>query len=160
MYTINMMAYLRILTLVLLLLLPAHTLAGKNLEGPIQAEVTRIVDGDTIDVRAQVWIGHYIETRVRLSDLDTPELRGKCDTERQKALEAQDALSGLLRNRKVILTKIQNGKFAGRVVAKAHTTDGTNISDFLIKHGFGQPYDGGKRLEWCDDKTAFINPDQ
>lgn len=31
-----------------------------------------------------IWIGQYIETRVRLNGLDRPELRGKCQSEKKK----------------------------------------------------------------------------
>lgn len=133
------------------LCLPSLTFAAKSeLEGPIQAEVIRVLDGDTFDVRAKVWVGQYIETRVRLDGLDTPELRGKCSDEKFKANAAKDHLSKLISNKKIILTNIRNGKYAGRVLAKANTADGTDISKDLMDNGFARPYHGEKRQGWCN----------
>lgn len=37
------------------------------------AELMRVVDGDTMDVRMEIFPDLYKETRIRVSDLDTPE---------------------------------------------------------------------------------------
>mgnify|MGYP001996263084 CR=1 FL=1 len=55
-----------------LLVLPAVAFAADTLPGPIQAEVIRVIDGDTIEVRAEIWLGQYIETNVRLAGMDAP----------------------------------------------------------------------------------------
>ena len=160
MYTFYMK---RIITLMLFSILAYTPCAAETLPGPITAKVTRIIDGDTFDVRAQIWVGHYIETRVRLTGLDTPEIRGKCDSERQQARAAQDRLKHLIADKEIILENIENGKYAGRVLAAARTSGGLDIKDTLIAEGFARAYDGGKRLGWCDvtdysDETAMISP--
>ena len=55
-----------------LLALPGVAMAADTLPGPIQAEVLRVIDGDTIEVRAKIWLDQYIETNVRLAGLDAP----------------------------------------------------------------------------------------
>jgi endonuclease YncB( thermonuclease family) len=139
-----------------MILLAGPALARESLNGPIQAEVIRVIDGDTFDVRAQIWVGHFIETRVRINGLDTPELRSKCDTARKRAHDAKVVLSNLLKNGPVVLTDIQNGKYAGRVLALARTPEGIDVSDFMIEQGLVRPYNGGKRAGWCAAKTAAI----
>lgn len=148
------MKWIKIYSLVLMILLAGPALARENLSGPVNAEVIRIIDGDTFDVRAQIWVGHFIETRIRINDLDTPELRGKCEAERQHAEEAKLALSDLLQDGRIVLTDIQNGKYAGRVLARAQTPEGIDVSDFMIDQGLGRTYDGGKRAGWCTEETA------
>src|SRR3989338_6548178 len=41
--------------------------------GPVAAAVLEVIDGDTIVVRARIWLGQAVETRVRLSWADAPE---------------------------------------------------------------------------------------
>jgi hypothetical protein len=48
------------------------------LNGPVNAELLRVIDGDTIEVRARIWLGLDLTTRVRLSGIDAPELDGAC----------------------------------------------------------------------------------
>jgi endonuclease YncB( thermonuclease family) len=56
----------------------SRSIAGDLLEGPVTATVERVVDGDTLAVRAKIWIGHEIDVLVRLRGIDAPELRGDC----------------------------------------------------------------------------------
>ena len=68
--------------------------AAEILPGPVLAEVVEIIDGDTLAVRARIWLDQTIEARVRLSGIDAPELRGRCAAERHAAVAAR-ALIGL-----------------------------------------------------------------
>ena len=52
-------------------------IAAETLRGPIRADVIEVIDGDTLRVRARIWLGQQVEINVRLSDVDTPELRGQ-----------------------------------------------------------------------------------
>ena len=58
--------------------------------GPIPAEILDVLDGDTIAVRATIWLGQAVETHVRLSGIDAPELRAHCAEEKEKAEAARD----------------------------------------------------------------------
>ena len=61
------------------------------LPGPIEADVLRVVDGDTFEVEADIWPGQKINTMVRLEAVDTPELRGRCSEEKALAQKARAA---------------------------------------------------------------------
>lgn len=124
--------------------------AKETLVGPVNAEVLRVLDGDTLDVRVTIWLGQKLETRVRLSDIDTPELRGKCQFEKDLAVQAKQALSDYVSNGFITLKNITTGKYAGRVLAIAETPEGQNISQLLIQKGLGRPYRGQKRVSWCN----------
>jgi endonuclease YncB( thermonuclease family) len=75
---------------------PRDAPAAEVLAGPVSARVLEVIDGDTVVVQAQVWIGQAIEFRVRLAGIDAPELRGKCDAERALAAQARDFLAARL----------------------------------------------------------------
>jgi micrococcal nuclease len=113
----------------------------------VPATVVRVIDGDTIEVRARIWTDTVKETRVRLIGIDTPEINGKCDEERARAVAARDFLASL--PRQVTLTDIKNDKFGGRIDARVRFADGTDAAELLIAAGHGRRYDGGKRGSWC-----------
>ena len=51
---------------------PPQRLAEEALAGPVRAVVERVVDGDTVDVRARIWLGQSLTVRVRIDGVDTP----------------------------------------------------------------------------------------
>ena len=117
--------------------------------GPVPGLVVDVSDGDTVLVRARIWLGEEVETRVRLEGVDTPELRGKCEAARRLGREARAFVQARVGGRQVILRDIQYGKYAGRVVARIQTPDGDDLADALIAAGLGHAYDGAARASWC-----------
>jgi endonuclease YncB( thermonuclease family) len=122
--------------------------AAERLAGPLRAEVVRVVDGDTLAVRAQVWLGQQVTTLVRLAGIDAPELAGGCAAERDMGGRARRALKRLA-GRGVILHDLRFGKFAGRIVARVHAADGRDLAAALIAQGLARPFKGGRRGGWC-----------
>ena len=137
------------LALVALGAVPSASLAaGEVLHGPIPAQIVSVYDGDTITVRARIWLGQAVETQVRLDGIDTPELKGKCKGEKKLAQKARDFLIELAGDT-VTLRDIHYGKYAGRVVARVFTERGEDIVAALLNAGHGRLYSGGKRQGWC-----------
>ena len=97
--------------------------------------------------------GHNIP--IRVDGIDTPEIRGKCQKEKDLAYEARDLVRGLLDNAQTITLTIDDnpnevrGKYfrvVGRLIA-----DGVDISDLLIQRQLAVLYDGGtKTKDWCE----------
>ena len=133
---------------------PASVQAADTIPGPIQAEVLRVIDGDTIEVRAKIWLDQYIETGVRLAGLDAPELRGKCEREKALARKAKARVEQLVKpGSRVRLTKIREGKYAGRVVAVVsfqYLYGQEALATMLIEEGLARRYKGSRREGWCD----------
>lgn len=125
--------------------------ASERIPGPVIASVVKVIDGDTVVVRARIWLGQDVETRVRLQGVDAPELAGACERERLLALRARDFVRLKIGGAKVVMRDIRYGKYAGRVVARILTADGEDISAALIEAGLGRPYHGGRRASWCID---------
>jgi micrococcal nuclease len=120
------------------------------LAGPIPAAVLRVVDGDTLTVRARIWINQELETSVRILGIDAPELNGPCEIERMKAKAAREFLERRTENRLVVLHDISNDKYGGRVVARITTESGEDLGALLLDENLAAPYDGrGARTKWC-----------
>ncbi len=131
------------------LFLAADAAGGRDVvPGPVPARVLMVIDGDTVLVRARIWLGQVVETHVRLEGVDTPELAGQCERERRLARKARDFIVSRIGG-VVVLSAIQYGKYAGRVVARVGTADGGDFSQALLEAGLGRPYDGGRRRSWC-----------
>lgn len=135
----------------LALLLPAETRA-ETLPGPVTADVIRVIDGDTLALRARIWIGIDIVVNARIRGIDAPEMRGRCDLE--KAQAAREHLVGLTAPGRVRLVRIENDKYAGRVVAEIVTDDGIDLGAAMLESGLARPYDGAARASWCE--LAFL----
>ena len=131
--------------------------AGEALAGPVPALVTAVVDGDTLEVRARIWLGQELTTRVRLAGIDAPEARSDCLRERALAIRARAFLSARLdpagdgAPAPVRLRDIRNGKFAGRVLARVESAAGLDLGRALLAAGLARAYDGGRRAPWCAD---------
>ncbi len=103
--------------------------------------------------------GHNIP--IRVEGIDTPEIRGKCQKEKDLAYEARDLVRGLLDNAQTITLTIDNnpkevrGKYfriVGRLIA-----DCVDISDLLIERHLAVPYDGGTKVKDCSWKAYRQN---
>ncbi len=125
-----------------------YVAAGETLEGPYEAIVVRVVDGDTIRVRARIWLGTDVELLVRIDGIDTPELRGKCPREKALAARARALTESLVAGGAVRLRDVRYGKYAGRVVARV-MVEGADIADLLLAAGLAHVYAGGAREPWC-----------
>ena len=132
----------------LVLAVPAGP-ATETLPGPIPAQVVRVIDGDTLDVRARIWLGQEVSIRVRLAGIDAPELRGRCDGEKRLAEEAKAYLRAMVGEGSVTLSEVRYGKFAGRVMAQVSNAAGEDLSQALVAAGLARDYAGGRRQSWC-----------
>src|SRR5215216_3144877 len=56
------------------------------------AEVLRVIDGDTFEARVRIWPGLDVTTKVRLRNIDAPELKARCTEEQMRAEAARDRL--------------------------------------------------------------------
>jgi endonuclease YncB( thermonuclease family) len=123
-------------------------LAAEALDGPVAATVERIVDGDTIDVRAMIWLGQSLRVRVRIEGVDAPEMTARCAEERRMALVARDYLARRLSGVEVKLSRVAYDKYGGRVRAQVADAQG-DVGAALLSEGLARPYHGGRREPWC-----------
>ena len=136
-----------LLLVVILAILPAQ--AAPQYGTVTVSKVISVYDGDTFRVNIASLppiVGKNIA--IRVNGVDTPEIRGKCQYEKNLALEARDFVRGKLANAKEIkLTNLQRGKYF-RVVANV-LVDGVSLEQELLDNKLAYSYDGGKKLSWC-----------
>jgi endonuclease YncB( thermonuclease family) len=123
-------------------------IATEALAGPVAAIVARVIDGDTIEVRAAIWLGQTLIVRVRIDGVDAPELEARCPEERKLALASRDFLVRRLEGAAVKLTHVVYDKYRGRV--RADVADATgDVGHALLAAGLARPYHGERREPWC-----------
>lgn len=113
--------------------------------GPVAAKVVKVYDGDTFTVEACPWPGLEAKASVRVNGLDTPEIRGKCEEEKQKAVEAREFVKGLILGETVFLERVRLGKYAGRVVVDVKLDSGGSLADRIISQGLGPGISRGNK---------------
>ena len=115
-----------------------------------EADLIRIVDGDTYVMRLHVYHGAQLIQHVRLADWDTPEYRGKCQREKDLALQAA-IFAGLWFDRAgaVRATSRQQDAF-GRPLSELMSADGS-LGLALRDAGLARPFKRGRNEGWCDE---------
>ncbi len=116
----------------------------------VPAVVDYIFDGDTFSAGVKLEDDVQITVRVRLINIDTPEMNGKCNAEKVMAQSAKDLLAILLpRGTVVDLQNIKDDKYLGRINANVILSDGRDVGDVMIDSGLARPYKGERRKSWC-----------
>lgn len=117
----------------------------------VMATVDYIFDGDTFAGVVHISDDIDVDVRVRLINIDTPEIHGMCDSETRMALRARDRLAELIpTHTRIKLTEIQDDKYLGRIDARVFDADGRDVGNILIQEKLARPYSGGKRQSWCE----------
>ncbi|MDB5508341.1 MAG: hypothetical protein JWL93_810 [Hyphomicrobiales bacterium] len=134
---------------------PAFAAAGPRdpIAGPLQADLLRVVDGDTFEARVRVWFGQEVRSLIRIRGYDAPERAARCPEEASRAAEASSTLQDILASGPLAISAISGDKYFGRVVAQVRVrlADGvdTDVAELMLAAGHGRPYDGRKREGWC-----------
>ncbi len=117
----------------------------------VPAVVDYIFDGDTFAAYVNLAPDISVSVRVRLINVDTPEIHGQCASEITRALQARDRLAELIPVGTVVeLENIKDDKYLGRIDANVFASDGRDVGIVLIREKLGRPYSGGRRMSWCD----------
>ena len=124
---------MRILILIFSLL--SFSIHAKDYGNITVAEETSIYDADTFTVNIEGYppiVGERIP--IRLLGVDTPEIKGKCESEIVKARQAKQFTVQAIRSAKTIeLRNIERGKYF-RILANVYL-DGNNLANSLIQSG-------------------------
>ena len=114
--------------------------------------VKYIVDGDTFvgDVLLKDET-EVLSVKVRIRNVDTPELHGNCESEIRRAEYAKQRLEELIPINSIVEIKnIKNDKYAGRIDANVYDSAERDVGLVLVKEKVGRAYNGEKRKSWCD----------
>ena len=106
-------------------------------------EVTRVVDGDTVDVDIDLGFGMvYKKQRVRMMGIDTPESRTRDLEEKFYGKQSKYHLEKLLSEQNVQLQSHDKGKF-GRILGELFVGDNPlSVNQQMIQACHAVPYFG------------------
>ena len=106
-------------------------------------KVTKVVDGDTIDVVIDLGFDIMYKSRVRLFGIDTPESRTRDKVEKKYGLLSKKFLQENLKKGKIVIKTHKNsetGKF-GRILGEIFV-NGININMLMCSKGHAVEYYG------------------
>ncbi len=121
-----------------------------------KATLDRVIDGDTVDLHVDLGFSITIHERFRLAGIDTPELRPRKGTPKQRAAEkvkaktAKGYVEGFLSNAKEIHITTEKGKgkygrWLGVLTVTMPKGNEVNVNEWLVDFGLAKRYGGGKR---------------
>jgi micrococcal nuclease len=129
----------------------------------IDAIVTSVYDGDTLNARFFLTDTLVLNEKVRLYGIDTPELKSRNLLEKEAAQKARDFLENLLALHhhcvRLHFTKA-NAVFDkyGRLLAKITLGETSeDVSEQMLLKGYAKSYDGMKsKSEWTREELENI----
>lgn len=108
------------------------------------AKITKVVDGDTLDLEVDLGFHVWIKQRVRLLGIDTPETHTLNLKEKELGLKAKSLVEAVAHAAKIIKINTTKSDKYGRMLVVL-TIDGVNINQKLITEGLAWTYDGGTK---------------
>jgi micrococcal nuclease len=112
-------------------------------------QITKVVDGDTIDADVDLGFDISLSKRIRLAAVDTPESRTADANEKKYGLQSKEWLKHKLENAKNILIKTElpdSTEKYGRIIGHLFINDQeTSLNNQMIIEGYAWTYDGGTK---------------
>jgi micrococcal nuclease len=112
-------------------------------------QITKVVDGDTIDADIDLGFDISLSKRIRLAAVDTPESRTSDANEKKYGLESKEWLKHKVENAKNILIKTElpdSTEKYGRIIGHLFINDQeTSLNNQMIVEGYAWNYDGGTK---------------
>jgi len=98
-----------------------------------------IVDGDTF---------RYNGEKIRIADIDTPEVKGRCSHERALAARATRRMDALLHQGPFELHRVEHDEDRYGRKLRIVTRGGRSLGDQLVSEGLARTWTG-RREPWC-----------
>jgi micrococcal nuclease len=114
-------------------------------------QVTKIVDGDTIDVDIDLGFNISYSQRLRLAGIDTPESRTTDKLEKTLGLESKEYLKYKLKDAKDVVVKTEkpdSSEKYGRILGWVYLDGSTkSINEQMIEDGYAWGYMGETKVK-------------
>jgi micrococcal nuclease len=124
-------------------------------------KVTKIVDGDTIDVDIDLGFNISFSQRVRLAGIDTPESRTKDLREKALGLEVKNKVKVSMESAKKVVIKTElpdSTEKYGRILGWVYLDGATeSLNEQLIEEGYAWGYMGETKIKDFDALLAKRN---
>jgi len=113
------------------------------------AKCVSVYDGDTIHVVFKMSeTNNYHRWIIRMSGIDTPEIRTKNTAEKNKAIEVRDYLRNKILDKIIILECLDFDKY-GRLLGNIFIiNENITLNQQLINNGMAKIYNGGTKEDW------------
>ena len=112
-------------------------------------QITKVVDGDTIDADIDLGFDISLSKRIRLAAVDTPESRTSDANEKKYGLESKEWLKHKVESAENILIKTElpdSTEKYGRIIGHLFVNDQEiSLNDQMIVEGYAWLYDGGTK---------------
>jgi micrococcal nuclease len=109
-------------------------------------QITRVIDGDTIDADIDLGFDISLSKRIRLAAVDTPESRTSDANEKKYGLESKEWLKHKVENAKNILIKTElpdSTEKYGRIIGHLYINDHEiSLNDQMVVEGYAWTYKG------------------
>jgi micrococcal nuclease len=114
-------------------------------------QVTKVVDGDTIDVDIDLGFSISYSQRLRLAGIDTPESRTTDKFEKSLGIESKDYLKSKLKDAKDIVVKTEkpdSSEKYGRILGWVYLDGNTkSVNEQMIEDGYAWGYMGETKVK-------------
>ena len=114
-------------------------------------QVTKVVDGDTIDVDIDLGFSISYSQRLRLAGIDTPESRTTDKLEKTLGIESKDYLKYKLKDAKDIVVKTEkpdSSEKYGRILGWVYVDGNTkSLNEQMIEDGYAWSYMGDTKVK-------------
>jgi micrococcal nuclease len=114
-------------------------------------KVTKVVDGDTIDVDIDLGFSISFSSRVRLAGIDTPESRTTNKEEKVLGLEVKKVLTERIANAKSIVIrteKMDSTEKYGRILGWLYLDgEALSVNEALVAGGYAWGYMGDTKVK-------------
>lgn len=107
--------------------------------------VTKVIDGDTVDITVDLGFDIYSRVRFRLWGLDTPEKTSKIPELRIIANQATEFVKSAVDGKTVLVESVEKDKY-GRWLAKLYIDDlQPSLNEQLLALGLAKAYFGDSK---------------
>jgi len=114
-------------------------------------QVTKVVDGDTIDVDIDLGFSISYSQRLRLAGIDTPESRTTDKFEKTLGIESKDYLKHKLKDAKDVVVrteKLDSSEKYGRILGWVYVDGNTkSLNEQMIEDGYAWGYMGETKVK-------------
>ena len=110
--------------------------------------VIKVYDGDTITIASKLPYASspLYRFQVRLRGIDCPEIHGKTEDEKVRAICARTEMETLVMQKQVVLKNIGTEKY-GRLLADVYV-NGIHVNAHMLEKGLAVPYSGKTKPSW------------
>ena len=108
-------------------------------------EIVSVYDGDTFKINPPCEVDLFCDTvSVRVRGVDTPEIKGKTEREKQLAQKAKKFTQEFLKKGPITLTNCGRDKYF-RLLCNVQNNTGKDLAQALIEANLGYAYQGGTK---------------